>query len=173
MLLHFDEALVRRLFEHSRAAPERNPNFEQLFDGRYRKDGKDFPPDAEHSPSADDVDKSKIPPGTLWLVGDSGVYLMSPGQPGLREGPGGKHLTCPADEVNADTLPFGVWWERKRASYGGDDGCDALAPEMVETMLRLARDGRCELMVTPQRIAVLEPPNTKKPRNRKTPRKKT
>ena len=41
MRLHFDLALVRRLLDHSKAATERRPSLDQLYEGRFRRDGKD------------------------------------------------------------------------------------------------------------------------------------
>ena len=86
MRLHFDLAVTQRLLNHSKAAAERSPTCDQLYDGRFRQDGKDADfanLSADNFPTADDVDPTKIPPG-LWLVGDHGIYLMSNGRPPLR-----------------------------------------------------------------------------------------
>ena len=85
MRLHFDLALVRKLLDHSKAATERSPSLDQLYEGRFRRDGKDVGLDnlgSDNFPTADDVDPARIPPG-LWLVGDQGVHLMSNGKPAL------------------------------------------------------------------------------------------
>ena len=86
MRLHFDLTVTQRLLDHSKAAPERSPICDQLYEGRFRRDGKDADLDnlsADNFPTAADVDPMKIPAGP-WLVGDHGIYLMSNGQPPLR-----------------------------------------------------------------------------------------
>ncbi len=69
MRLHFDQALVRQLLDHSKAATERSPSCDQLYEGRFRRDGKDADLDnlgSDNFPTADDVDPARIPPGSGW-----------------------------------------------------------------------------------------------------------
>jgi len=62
----------------------------------------------------------------LFLVGDSGCYLMSTGQPGLKPDTGDSPNKvvyaegCDPDK-NQDT-----WWDLKQATFGGDDGVEFL-----------------------------------------------
>ena len=78
--------LVRQLLDHSKAATERSPSYDQLYEGRFRRDGKDVHLDSigsDNFPTADDVDPDQDP-GRLVAGGrDQGVYLMSNGKPPL------------------------------------------------------------------------------------------
>ncbi len=42
MRLHFDLTLVQRLLTHAKDAPEHRPTFDQMCDGQFRRDGKNF-----------------------------------------------------------------------------------------------------------------------------------
>src|SRR3954469_1791707 len=97
MILHFDQALVRQPLAHSQAAPARRAAFDQA------------------DPAG---------PG-LWLVGDSGVYLMSNGLPGLLRQPGtSRQFVCHAIEADPDALGYERADDAKRVSFGGDDGVE-------------------------------------------------
>ena len=159
MRMHFDLALVQRLLDHSLAATERSPSLEQLYDGRFRRDGKDADLDnlsAGSFPTADDVDPARIPPG-LWLVGDQGIYLMSNGRPSLLVDPADtRHVTAQAAETSPAADPDG-WWEVKRAAFGGDDGVVFLELPFVEGLIAYGRDGRVCLDLTPKQVEVVAP----------------
>jgi hypothetical protein len=63
----------------------------------------------------------------LWLVGDQGVYLMSPGRPHLpKEDNPEHHHVIYAVECDPDTMEFDDWWINKQNSFGGDDGCETI-----------------------------------------------
>jgi len=69
----------------------------------------------------------------LWLGGDQGVYLMSNGDPSLREpheieAESGS-LMAYAEECNPRKLSFNEWRDNKDASYGGSDGTDFISME--------------------------------------------
>jgi hypothetical protein len=151
MRLHFDLALVRQLLDHSTAANERSSSLEQLYEGRFRRDGKEADLDnltADNFPTADDVDPAKIPPG-LWLVGDQGVYLMSNGRPALLvDADDTRHVVAHAAEANPGT-GLDSWWGVKRAAFGGDDGVVFLELPFAEGLLARARDGRVCVDLTP------------------------
>lgn len=126
MILHFDRKMVKRLVEHSKAAPKHRTLY-----GVATTDA----------------------PG-LWLVGDQGVYLMSNGEPGLMK-PGGKgHVVCYANECNPGKLAFDEWWAAKRSSFGGDDGCEFLPATDLEKMLATQKR-TVALDVTPTAIGCL------------------
>ena len=40
-------------------------------------------------------------------------------------------LVVYAEECNPDTMPFEEWWHAKRASFGGDDGCEFIDAGVV------------------------------------------
>lgn len=151
MKMHFDAAVVRRLLDHACAAPARAPTLEQTFDGNCRRDGRDL--DVEGLPLADwptaaDVDPAKLPIG-LWLVGDQGVYLMSPGRPGLlTEGVQG-HVVARAEETDPAHEPD-AWYENKRRAFGGDDGVVFIGAAFIEFALSYQRYGRMALALTPE-----------------------
>ncbi|WP_409562700.1 DUF3085 domain-containing protein [Hyphomicrobium sp. MC8b] len=60
----------------------------------------------------------------LWLVGDHGVYLMPNTVDGCHHASAGGRVVVYADECNPSALDFDTWWTNKRASFGGDDGCE-------------------------------------------------
>lgn len=76
-----------------------------------------------------------VDPAGLWLVGDQGVYLMSNGDPALPRD--GAHIAY-AREVDPTKLGFDEWWAAKRASFGGDDGCEFLDARAVRAALLAA-----------------------------------
>jgi hypothetical protein len=87
----------------------------------------------------------------FWLVGDQGVYLMPNTINGKYHGahigkPGVKHkkICVYANECNPDKLEFSVWWENKRASFGGDDGIEFIELATIENLIAKARKGKAE-----------------------------
>lgn len=138
MILTFDRKTVEELLQHSANSAAWRPTFEGA--------------------------KSQKP--GLWLVGDRGVYLMSNGDPGkLLEktgngGPGKEtHHVCYADQVDPGKLPADEWLANKRASFGGDDGCDFLAADKIKTALKNAGSSdKIALRVTSKYIEVATPP---------------
>ncbi|MEO9191635.1 MAG: DUF3085 domain-containing protein [Acetobacteraceae bacterium] len=109
MILHFDQALVHRLLAHSAAASQHRATFGQ----------------AEPAPAG------------LWLVGDTGVYLMSNGVPGLYRDPNASspNVVCYAREADPDTLDVDAADDAKRASFGRDDGVEFIAATDLLTAL--------------------------------------
>lgn len=61
----------------------------------------------------------------LWLVGDTGVYVMSNG----RLTKDARPMVCYADQCNPATNPD--WYDYKRRYFGGDDGVEFLAAEEI------------------------------------------
>ena len=110
----------------------------------------------EHTKAADGHKKlydKETGPG-IWMVGDDGVYLMSNAEGVLAADDGSNlHFICYANEVNPKTMEFDDWWSAKRASFGGDDGCDFLKLESVEASLALGGD--LQLEVTPSSISLV------------------
>jgi len=159
MRLHFDAALARRLLDHSKAAPSRSPTLEQLFEGRYRKDGADVDPanlGPGDWPTEADIDPAKLTAG-LWLVGDQGIYLMSNGKPGLLVDPGtSRNVVAMAMESDPATRPD-TWWDVKRLAFGGDDGVVFLDLRFAEGLLQAARFGRVCIDLSPSAAKVVTP----------------
>jgi hypothetical protein len=128
MKLNFDKKLVAELLAHSIASA----NHRKLY-GR---------PETEA-------------PG-LMLVGDQGVYLMSNGDPGLlNDNPNGtKFKVAYAVECDPNKLEFNEWWANKRASFGGDDGCEFISAESAADLVAIEMQSDsmkiiCEPDVTP------------------------
>lgn len=63
----------------------------------------------------------------FWLVGDSGVYLLPNTTDGVHHANQGDRVVIYADECNPLKLDFDTWWNNKRRSFGGDDGCEFLS----------------------------------------------
>jgi hypothetical protein len=152
MKLHFDAALVQRLFDHSKAAARRLPTMDQLFDARYRRDRTHLVATDQGPPAwpvADDIDPALIPPG-LWLVGDDGVYLMSNGDPAaLASGEDEEIVFAYAAEAD-QCRSFGTHRDAKNEAFGGDDGLLLLDAAFVDRLLRLAIGGVLCIDVTAQ-----------------------
>lgn len=80
----------------------------------------------------------------LWLVGDQGVYLM--GNDAGREA--GRPVVY-AVECDPTKLEFDDWWAAKNATFGGDDGVEALPLSQVEPLINAARQtGQTKLVVS-------------------------
>jgi len=119
--LIFKSAQVALLVNHTKACTEHNPTVEQMFQGVYRRDGKDADPDTiEEWPTPDDVDLTKIPAG-LQLVADQGVYLLSNGSPrDIVDGETSR--VAYAKDMDPDNeQDNNDWYETKRHVMGGDD----------------------------------------------------
>lgn len=129
MKLTFDEQLVRQLLDDSKNTNEWSPLY---------------------------GDSKTAKPG-LWIVGDQGVYLMSNSKTGVKHPdskPGEtRSLVAYADQCNPEG-DFNTWRENKRASFGGDDGCDFLEARFIEAALSVAKKGKVALNVTPTQISV-------------------
>ena len=158
MRLHFHLAVTQGLLDHSKEATERSPTCDQLYEGRFRRDGKDAylgNLSADNFPTADDVDPAKIPAG-LWLVGDHGIYLMSNGRPPLRPEAGESlNIVAHAPEADPRINPEG-WWEAKRTSFG-NDGVVFLELPFVEGLIARGRDGRVCVDITPAQVEAVVP----------------
>lgn len=84
----------------------------------------------------------------LILVGDDGVYLGSGSEERL-PGEDTYHFVVYAEEINPNTVEFDLWWERKRASFGGDDGIE---PVYVDDILRALGPKYLTMNLTPGQI---------------------
>jgi len=112
---------LRRIVEHAASNTPR-PNFAQLADPALRR------PEAEGKclmqMREEDVDPAKLPL-SLWLVKDAGVYLMSPGTPGLlAEDPAAPHRHLVAYARGCHPGQHGQQVMEDEA--GGDDFVEAL-----------------------------------------------
>ena len=96
MKLHFPWPDVAKLLDEVRAARTAKPLYEQVT-------GKG-----------------------LWLVGDSGVYLM----PNTEHE--GKPNVVYAKECDPTKCEFDEWWSVKRATFGGDDGVEFISLAEIE-----------------------------------------
>lgn len=108
MKVHFPRAAVVALVAHAKASPEHHKPY-----GNTSKDN---------------------PPGLI-LVGDQGVYLMSSGRPAMADDAPGRVVYCRESDPTAPGADFDVWYENKRAIFGGDDGCELLPLAGIEQSL--------------------------------------
>lgn len=107
----------RAIVKHAQACTEHLPTYDQLLDGRYRKDGRTIAIEdcfaKKEYPKGEDVDMTKIPPA-LHFVKDRGCYLMSSGSPrDIVKGDGSRVVYAQGFS------PEGEW-------IGGDDFVEAL-----------------------------------------------
>jgi len=110
MKLHFKNAEVKKLVNHTFSAKKHAPLYEN--------------PETEKA--------------GLWLVGDQGVYLMSNGRPNMDKPEGEGCFVAYAKECDPNNDKID-WWENKRASFGGDDGCEFI--ELSDQMVKNIKDG--------------------------------
>lgn len=145
MDLSFPKDRVRALLAHSRAASERHPTFDQLYDPSLHKPGREDAP-----AGADEIDPARVPAGLL-LVGDSGVYLMSnvDGGPSDPDRPGPVYAT----EADPTTLDFDSWRKHKQATFGGDDGVEFLDADTVDAWLAGTPGPIARVRMTPTQMA--------------------
>ena len=131
--LKFDLAVVRRLVDHARNAPESLPYY-----GGTRAEP------------------------ALWLVGDHGVYLMSNGKPALGadgqliadDDKGVRRLTARAVGCDPAVDTFDSWWPIHNAIAGGDDFVQLLPIDDFERVLPscrshvvvIATSGKCHVV---------------------------
>jgi hypothetical protein len=157
MRLHFELALVQRLLAHAKNAREHRPTFDQMCDGRFRRDGKtlDFDGTSADFPTSDDVDPTTIPAG-LWLVGDTGISLMSNGAPPLLPS-GSTTSNVVAYAAECDPRNRGDWWDVKQAAFGGDDGTLFLEASFIEGLIARGRAQSVCLDATPERVEAVTP----------------
>ena len=159
MTLHFDLALVRHLLDHIKAATARSPSLEQLYEGRFRRDGKDADLDklsAGNFPTADDVDPTRIP-AVLWLGGDQGIHLMSNGRPPPLVDPADtRHVVAYAAEADP-AAGVDAWRGVKRAAFSGDDKVVFFELPLAEGLIAFGRDGRVCLDLTPTQVVAVAP----------------
>lgn len=158
----FNVGEVRKLFEHSKAAQIHMPSFSDLFDPECHKDGVILTETGErfvegvsgHWPSDKNIDDSKID-ASLWLVGDSGIYLMSNGTPRMlvKEGES-RNVVAYAAEANPNTDPSGCW-DAKQHIFGGDDGSEPLSLAMFERVMRLPDSASFKIKITSRQISVI------------------
>jgi hypothetical protein len=111
MRLTFNRVLVLQLLKHS----EESPAWRKGYDGKAA--------------------------AGLHLVGDHGVYLMSTGDPILKDpAKPESSLVCYANECNPDALEFNDWWEVKQETFGGDDGVEFISAKEVRGAVTKAGD---------------------------------
>jgi len=118
-VLSFDINQVRELAKHAAESAEHSPTFSQHFEKAFWKEGTGKLTDDEiFSKRGEHLDLSKIPAG-LWLVKDSGIYLMSNGNPGLKREDGQRNVVCYAKGYNPSVDED--YYDKARAAVGGDD----------------------------------------------------
>ena len=117
---------LKAIIEHSRAATDRNPSYEQMLDPDLMKPGCEVG-------LADSVDRSKIP-AALMFVKDTGIYLMSNGMPALKKEGENSSLVSYALEADPIKDPDGYYGEARRIA-GGDDFVETLDLEIFEEAL--------------------------------------
>jgi hypothetical protein len=115
VILKFDVTTVWRLVDHARNAKKSIPAYAE-----------------------------KNPKPSLWLVGDSGGYLMSNGSPAIddkghlikgRDTVGVRRLTAPALGVDPTYNAFEDWWSLHNAIAGGDDFSISIPIKRFEKVL--------------------------------------
>lgn len=144
MQMKFDADHLRKLLDLSKAADERRPNLVQMCSPEFWRDDMDLARRAALEEDAkefgitfeariEDVDTDKVLPG-LWLVGDSGVYMMSNAPQSDVDASSVPHV-CYAQHANPEVDDPADVYDAKRAMFGGDDGCEFLDASIIEAAL--------------------------------------
>lgn len=142
--LTFKVGDIRKLYEHSKASLSRAPGFPMQL------------------PDADNVDHNLVPAGLL-LVGDTGVYLMSNGEPGLfADITSGLHHVVYAGGCDPRILNE-YWEENKRAVFGCDDNSIYLSLDMFDKAMQLPDDTSFNIKVTHSHVEVVCPKTRARP----------
>lgn len=135
---------IKKIYEHSIANPVFQPTFSDMYEAKYRKDGKPFKETKKRPwPTADEVDNSKLKPSWL-LVKDRGAYAMANTEERL---PGEESVNfcvycegCDPD-VNED------YYDRQQAVFGGDDFGQALPLEWLKMAIDNAEACGIDIMI--------------------------
>ena len=141
---------VKKIYEHSIANPVFTPAFHQMFEGRYRKDGKDFESGGNKWPKADEVDNSKLP-AQVAIVKDSGAYLMAqtekrlPGDVDAEKGKSGYNFVVYCEGCNPSVDED--YWERQQQAFGGDDFGDVIPLEWLKMAIDNAERTGIDMMI--------------------------
>lgn len=162
----FNVGQVRKLYEHSKAAPEHIPSMEHLFDPDLHKGGvvlcEGGIPYKKSSktlmwPDGKNID-TKLVPACLDLVGDHGIYLLSNGTPvHLVDAGKSTRVVCYAKECDPKTLAFDDWYDAKVRIFGGDDGSVSLPLSMFEQAMALPDTAVFKIKITSRNITMLLP----------------
>ena len=88
----------------------------------------------------------------LWLVGDEGVYLM----PNTTSK---ERTVVYARECDPTKMEFEIWWETKRATFGGDDGVEFISIEEIERLAASApqpskKSRYLAIVITPEQLSL-------------------
>lgn len=95
-VVRFPIDAVTRLLRHSRKYPRCWPSVGHMFDGKYRRDGRDVPMDGRRWPKLDEVDGAKVVPYVM-LMKDVGAYLKSAST--VRLGRDGRAVSSEPEDV--------------------------------------------------------------------------
>jgi hypothetical protein len=142
MIVNFDSEGVRKLVDHTRKHPEMSVCMQHMMDKRFWKKGAK--PNDYGFVESGDVDTSKIQP-YLFLVKDSGAYLMSGSKERLRDGDGNFVVYGKGYEPQAD-------YNKLVKVFGGDDMSVPLPLEWFEKMLE--KSGTVKLNVGRKNISL-------------------
>lgn len=129
--IHFNRAQVVALVAHAKAAPQHNKLYDEVTG-----------------------------PG-LWLVGDSGIYLMSNGNPPMAKDDPNRVVYCKQSDPTKAKDGDDEWYENKRRIFGGDDGVQFIPLAALEKSLNGPKgannDPKAEwftMMLSPRSMAV-------------------
>ena len=162
----FNVGQVRKLFDHSKNAPEHSPSMEHLFDPKLHKGGvvlcEGGIPYKKSSnnfmwPDGKNIDTNLVP-ACLDLVGDHGIYLMSNGIPAqLVDAGKSSRVVVYAKECDPTTGDSDDWYDAKERIFGGDDGSVSLPLSMFEQAMALPDTAVFKLKITSRNITMLLP----------------
>jgi hypothetical protein len=145
-LLIFKNEKLRTILKISEQATEFKATFSEAVEAYKFKTGKDYEPDIDLTPY---YTQTKA---TLWLVKDTGVYLMTSAK--IEKMPNDNSHLCYADGF-APTDPD--WYDRSAAAMGGDDFVEPFEIEIFKRGIRLGGDIHIEINPTSLSIELVIP----------------
>lgn len=149
--LKFNIEGVKKIYQHSLDHPVFTPSLSQMYEARYRKDGKPFDEAGGRWPELDQVDCSKLP-GQFTIVKDRGIYLMAATEKTLK-GENSPNFVVYAEGFDPNKEDV---WDAAMEIMGGDDGGDMLPLEWLEKAIENAEETGNKYMVIGVRTDSLE-----------------
>jgi hypothetical protein len=146
ILLIFKNEKLRSVLKISEQATEFKSTFPEAVEAFKFKTGKDYEPGIDLTPY---YTQTKA---TLWLVKDTGVYLMTSAkiEPMADDN---SHL-CYAEGFSPDDPD---WFDKSAAAMGGDDFAEAFELELFKQGIRLGGDIHIKISRTKFTIELVIP----------------
>jgi hypothetical protein len=150
-LLIFKNDKLRIVLKISEQATEFKATFQEAAEAYKFKTGKNYAPGVDLTPY---YTQTKA---TLWLVKDTGVYLMTSAK--IEKMPDDNSHLCYAEGFSPTDLN---WFDKSAAAMGSDDFVEAFELELFKKGIRLGGDIHIKISPTALSIELVIPGKKKK-----------